>query len=327
MRILVTGANGFLGREIVRQAAEAGLSVRATDRQAACVQPGIEYAPADILEPESLVPLVRGISCVVHAAGLTPAAAGRKTEAASFTAVNATGTANVARAAAGAGVASFVLISSVSVYGSSGALIRNETHPCRPRGAYAESKLQSEERAREIAGASGMSMRILRLATLYGEGDAGNVARLLATIDRGRFMRLGSGSNRKSLLHREDAARACLAVMRDRGRGIEVFNVSAPPCTMREVVDGLAEALGKRPSRLAVPSSWLRVAAFLLSKGPLGRERGLAAMTEKWLADDAYDAGAFARRFGFRTSVGLSEGLRREADAYRADKEGRVVSK
>ena len=57
-----------------------------------------------------------------------------------------------------------------------------------------------------------MALTILRLATLYGEGDPGNVGRLMRTLDRGRFLWIGDGSNRESLLYRGDAARACMAV-------------------------------------------------------------------------------------------------------------------
>ena len=57
-----------------------------------------------------------------------------------------------------------------------------------------------------------MALTILRLATLYGEGDPGNVGRLMRTLDRGRFLWIGDGSNRKSLLYRGDAANACMAV-------------------------------------------------------------------------------------------------------------------
>jgi len=81
-----------------------------------------------------------------------------------------------------------------------------------PVGPYALSKYNAKLRAIEIARDSGMALTILRLATLYGEGDPGNVGRLLRTLDRGRFLWIGDGSNRKSLLHKGDAARACMAV-------------------------------------------------------------------------------------------------------------------
>ena len=84
----------------------------------------------------------------------------------------------------------------------------DENTPCNPVGPYALSKYNAELRAIEIARVSGMALAILRLATLYGEGNPGNVGRLMRALDRGRFLWIGDGSNRKSLLYRGDAARA-----------------------------------------------------------------------------------------------------------------------
>lgn len=169
----------------------------------------------------------------------------------------------------------------------------------------------------EIAQASDMALTILRLATLYGEGDPGNVARLMRSIDRGRFIWIGNGSNRKSLLHREDAARASLAVMQSPPSGVMVYNVSVSSCTMREVVEGLAGALGKRIPPFGIPAALVRGISSLLSLLPLSRLQILGAMAQKWLADDVYDSRKFAQAFNFQARVNLAEGLRREVAWYR----------
>jgi nucleoside-diphosphate-sugar epimerase len=162
-----------------------------------------------------------------------------------------------------------------------------------------------------------MDLTILRLATLYGEGDPGNVARLMRTIDRGSFIWIGNGSNRKSLLHREDAARACLAVIQNPASGVNIYNVSAASCTMREVVEGLAGALGKRIPSFGIPASLVRGISGLLPLLPLSRMQTWGATAKKWLADDVYDSRKFAQTFNFQTCVNLAEGLRREVAWYR----------
>jgi nucleoside-diphosphate-sugar epimerase len=318
MRLLITGANGFLGREIVRQMICSGLHVRATDKQDKSFFPDIDYSPADIVDSASFVSVVQSVDCVIHAAGLAHIFDKNKAAKALFKSVNEIGAANVAQVAADAGVRYFVLISSVSVYGGN----RNggaEDSGCYPQGPYAESKYQAEQRAIEIAKASGMALTILRLATLFGEGDPGNVARLMRTINRGRFIWIGNGSNRKSLLHREDAARACLAVVQNPASGVNIYNVSAPPYTMREIVDGLAGALGKRIPPFGIPASLVRGISGLFSILPVSRLQNLGAMAQKWLADDVYDASKFARVFSFQARVNLAEGLRREVAWYREE--------
>ncbi len=317
--VLVTGANGFLGSELVRQAANDGMRVRATGRREAPLISGIDYFCADVLDPESLRPAIDGVGTVIHAAGLAHVFDRSQAEDVRFEAVNATGTANVARTAAQAGVQHFILISSVAVYGDD-VSARDENSVCRPEGPYAKSKWEAEQRAIEIAGANGMRLTILRLATLYGEGDSGNVARLMRAIDRGRFVWVGDGSNRKSLIHREDAVRACMSVLNTSEAGINTYNVSAPPCTMRHVVEGLATALSRRLSRWHVPASvalWLAWMAGALTRGH-GRMGNLNPTLKKWLADDFYVASKFRQRFDFETHVALAEGLRREVAWYRS---------
>jgi len=277
-----------------------------------------DFQLADILNPSDLVPLMSGIHCVIHAAGLAHVFSSSKATAALFRAVNETGTLNVAEAAAQARVRHFVLISSVAVYGES-ASVREENSVCRPQGAYAESKWRAERHAIEIAKATGMRLTILRLATLYGEGDPGNVARLMRLIDRRRFVWIGDGSNRKSLIYREDAARACLTVLSVSGGAVDLYNVSAPPCTVRELVEGLASALSRRVPGWRIPASLAQGLTGLAAR--LSRDRGFLgdahASLQKWLTDDVYDSERFRQVSGFETKVELTEGLRREVAWYR----------
>ena len=162
-----------------------------------------------------------------------------------------------------------------------------------------------------------MALTILRLATLYGEGDPGNVGRLMRTLDRGRFLWIGDGSNRKSLLYKGDAARACLAVAARPATGVRVYNVSAPPCTMRDIVDGIADALGKKPLPGRIPASVAMSVGKVLSCFPYKRLSGLHATIQKWLAEDVYDTRRFEEAYGFQTKTNLEDGLKREVDWYK----------
>lgn len=317
IRILITGACGFLGSEIVRLAREGRICVRTTDKHKTSRFAMSTYVAADILDLGNLMPVMHGSESVIHTAGL--AHVFDKSEAAneSFKAVNEIGTANVARAAAQSGVRHLVLTSSVSVYGSPAAGTAEDL-PCRPDNPYAESKRQAEMHAIEIAKAYGMHLTILRLATLYGEGDPGNVARLMRAIDRKRFIWIGDGSNRKSLLHREDAARACVAGALAPSEGVDVFNVCGLPYTMASVVTGLASALGRSIPALKIPASFaLRLtglAANLTSRG--GRWSALHGTVKRWLEEDFYDGRKFQTKFNFYPRIALPEGLGREVRWY-----------
>ena len=313
--MLITGAAGFLGSEIVRQGTAAGLTICATDRRPFQTLAGSESHCADILDPASLAAAITGVDAVIHAAGLAHVFRDADALVSRFSAINEVGTANVAQASAHAGVRHLVLVSTVAVYGGSTPNY-DEDVPCHPVGPYAQSKWQAEQRAREIAQLAGMQLTILRLATLYGEGDPGNVARLIRSVDAGRFMWVGNGSNRKSLLHRDDAARACLAALHRSDGNVHVYNVAAAPYTMRQVVEGIAGVLGRRLPRLRVPQAAAVQLARAAAVGPR-RLHSLSATLQKWLADDIYDGSRFQQAYAYSPQVNLEEGLRREVTWYR----------
>lgn len=316
--ILVTGANGFLGSEIVSHLLAAGHSVRATGQKASCFRSDVEYVPADITQAPQLSAVASGTAAVVHAAGLAHVFHRAANLADRFIQINELGAENMARAAASAGVGHFILISSVSVYGPSTHGLCTEENPCRPEGAYAESKLNAERRVAALAQETGMAVTILRLATLYGEGDPGNVGRLMRSLDRGRFLWIGDGRNRKSLLYRGDAARACLAVLnKPPTSGVATYNVSAPPCTMREIVETLSTELGRRPLPVRVPAAVAVQLARLASLLPVSAFSRLPATIDKWLAEDIYDTHRIEQEIGFYPEITLDEGLRREVRWYR----------
>ena len=139
---------------------------------------------------------------------------------------------------------------------------------------------------------------------------------LVGTLDRGRFLWIGDGSNRESLLYKGDAARACMAAAERPASGINIYNVSAPACTMREIVDGIADALGKHPFPVQVPAPPALLLSRHLSRIPNRRMAGLHQTVKKWLAEDVYDTRRFEEAYGFQTKTSLEDGLKREVDWY-----------
>ena len=326
--VLLTGATGFLGRAVAAAFATSGVRIRATGRNRAIGRDNREFHPADLIS-DDLGALVRGTDYIVHAAGLAHQFGREAARARGFADANAVATERLLRAAIAAGTSRFVLISSISVYGSPADCPIRESAECRPVGPYAESKLAAEQTARELCTASGMPLTILRLATLYGRGDPGNVARLMRTIDGGRFIWIGNGTNHKSLLHRDDAARACvLAALCRTAAPVEIYNVSATSCQMRDVVNGLAAALKVRVPRWHVPASLVSTPLRWLSALGPARRRAVAATAtvEKWLRDDVVDGQRFQDAYGFRCQVGLTEGLHDEVAWYRGRASGGPTS-
>lgn len=317
--LLVTGAAGLLGAEIARQAAAAGFRCLAVDRRPPPEPAGGEAHAVDILVPGALDPLLEGVTAVIHAAGITPYTAPNAGEW-EFQHINVGGTVAVTRSVAAAGVPCLALVSSVSVYGGWSEGDCNEKTSCRPVGAYACSKLDAERAATDLVRDAATRLIILRLATLYG-GKTGNVRRLARWIARRRFFWIGDGTNRKSLIHFEDAARACLLAAtrggRATGSAAGIYNVSAPAVSMREVVAELVDALGLPLPAWSLPASLARTARAALGWIRLSGDRRLPGyrVLDRWLSRDVYDGARFAADYDFAPEITLHDGMVREAAA------------
>lgn len=322
-RLLLTGANGFLGSEIVRQCVKFSRSVRCVGRQ---TRPDLaDYYQVDLSTDPIPDAIFSGIDAVIHAAGLAHQFGRSATNEDAFDRINAVAVQRTIEAAANNGVAHFVLISSSGVYGPS-ASFPAEDSPCKPEGLYAISKRAGEEAAIAIARKTGIRLTIARLTTLYGANDCGNLSRLIRAIDRKRFIQIGAGSNRKNLLHKVDAASACLKLADADAGAIEIYNVGIDPVTIRQVVDEIVSALPtqrvpKIPAFLATIAA-ATLSALCLGKGPAAR---IHDSIKKWLRSDEFDTVKFREAFSFKPQMSLSAGIKDQVEFYRKDSQGSLA--
>lgn len=201
VRILVTGATGFIGREVARQLSAAGLRprlmVRRPTRAQLLADVGAEVVHGDLLVPDSLGPVVAGCEAIIHLGGrasFEPA----KVLAPTFVG----GTRALADAAEAAGTRRFVFGSSLLVHGPSHEAITRDSVPS-PTIDYGRVKLQME---RELASRSALSVASIRLPHVYGPGD-----QLFENVRRGVMMVPGRSDAPFSHLHVHDAARVLIA--------------------------------------------------------------------------------------------------------------------
>ncbi len=251
MKVLITGANGFVGREIVNELRRLNFNVIRVGRNRATtgdltLRESNEYFAADISNYKNLSPMekIGKVDAVIHAAGL--AHQFKNIDRKRFEAVNVRGTENVSELAVRLKARQFILISSTAVYGiknkgeKGGRKLAeieiNEEDECRPETAYAESKLEAEKAARRICEKNGIALTILRLAPVIGENNVGNAARLTEALDGNKFLWIGDGDNLKTLIYKKDAARACALVLTNKKGGTEIFNLAAEPIKMADFV-------------------------------------------------------------------------------------------
>lgn len=327
MRVLITGANGFVGRAIASELSSISSELLLLDRPGFSVETveaprGARAIGVDITNPKDLERLeIADVDVFIHAAGIAHQFGPVTKEL--FWKVNVEGTESSANMAARLNARHFILISSVSVYGTAaqGTKLRTEDTPCAPVGFYAESKLESEIVAKKICEQNGMALTILRLATVIGEGDAGNVSRLIRSIDRNRFLWIGSGENNKSLVYKQDVARACAVAAAEKTRGAEIFNVSAKPVAMRSIVNAIEGALGKKAFSMSIPPGLLR-AAFKINSTTLklNKVTRLGDTVEKWLSDETFSSDKIKEVYGFSAGTSMEEAIRREVEWYLKNK-------
>ncbi|MDQ3129708.1 MAG: NAD(P)-dependent oxidoreductase [Acidobacteriota bacterium] len=332
MKVLVTGASGFVGKVIVEELRRN--EVKVIELQSGRVEKGNNTTgnnyfenKADITNKDEVLELkkIGEIDAIVHAAGLAHQFKDVKKE--EFWSVNVEGTANILELGKLLKIKHFILISSVSVYGdvAENRFVLpgiNEDVECRPQDFYAESKLEAEKITSRKCEEKDVALTILRLATVIGEEDRGNFLRLIKAIDKRRFLWIGKGVNYKSLIHREDVAAAVCKLLFDKtseekNKTGEIFNVSAEPLQMKEIVEIISRALNKNVFGLSVNENILDYLLYFGSKKlKIKKLEKLRRTVEKWLANDAYSAQKIKREYQYEAKIKTDEAITREVKWY-----------
>ncbi len=206
MKVLVTGASGFVGSKLCPWLASGRHEVVACSRSRV-EQPGIFYVASPQLgRAADWSQALTGIDAVVHLAGLAAVDLTGNTSGieAEYQSVNVEATRALAKQAMGAGVKQFVFTSSLhAVAADSDERITEETEP-RPVSAYGRSKLAAEKALQEELRGSTCAWTILRPPLVYGLGNQGNFGLLLRLVKMGIPLPLASVRNRRSFLYIEN---------------------------------------------------------------------------------------------------------------------------
>jgi len=324
MKIIVTGATGFIGKEIVSELSGKNFKIYQIGNSNVKKQsPDAKFYKIDITKFENVCELkkLNEVDVVIHSAGLAHQFGNIKKER--FFKTNVEGTRNILELAVNLKVKHFVLISSTAVYGikkKTGTIVKSidESAACRPETFYAESKLEAERQALEICERNNINLTIFRLAPVIGEGNAGNVERLIKAIDKRQFVWIGKGQNYKSLIYKADVAKACGKILLKKKNGVEIFNLAAEPVLMRDFVAEAARNLDKKIFRFSIPPMLLEKFFQLNEKTlKIKKIRKISETIEKWLSDDVYSAGSFEREYDFKPETSISEALEKQILWYR----------
>lgn len=323
-RVLVTGATGSVGPAVVRAFTAAGWSVRvfaASAGEPGLLDPDVEMRVGDITDWPAVRAALEGVDAVVHMAALL-----HETSAPSasleYERTNVGGTAAVVRASREAGARRVVFFSTIAVYGDLAGSVADESTPPHPNTVYSQTKLAGEKLALQATAPDGTSLgTVLRVAAAYGPRIKGNYRRLVLALARHRFLPVGRGLNRRTLIFDKDLATAALLALEHPDAGGKIYNVSDGQVHMiREVVRAACDALGRRPPRAYVPVPVASIGCrFAETMGrlidvrpPLNRET-----VRKYTEDMAVASRRIQDELGFRPAYDLAAGWRATVEALR----------
>ncbi len=249
--ILVTGASGYLGSHIVRRLVDAGRLTRAMVRSKVYAQKegrlrglDIEWAEADVTQPESLSMAIRGVEAVIHTVAIAIEKGGRRYED-----INYQGTVNVVDAAKAAGVRRFVYISQLGA---------NASLPYR--------FLASKGRAEDYVKASGLDWTAFQPSVIWGPEDefANSFARLIPLTPL-IFPIVGDENARFQPVWVEDVASCVVQSLDDPDTIGQVFQLGGPEVlTLEEIERRTLQALGAKRIMIRFPMPLLRLFVALM---------------------------------------------------------------
>jgi nucleoside-diphosphate-sugar epimerase len=309
-RVLVTGATGFVGREVCARLAARGVAVRAAVRT-----PGSgaadEVRVGEIDDSTDWRAALEGVDAVIHlAARVHMMGAAEQAQIAEYRRVNVGGTESLARQAAAAEVRRLVYASSIKVNGEGTHDVPyRPTDPPHPVDAYGISKWEAEEALWRVCAASGLEGVVVRPPLVYGPGVRANFLQLLKLVERGIPLPLGAVKNRRSLVFVGNLADALIRAAEHPAAAGRTYLVSdGAALSTADLVRGIATALA-RPARLVpIPPALLRLG---------GRVAGRGDVVERLCGSLEVDSAALASELGWTPPVAPLEGLRLTAEWFR----------
>lgn len=306
MKILVTGANGFIGRELCTHLRARGFEVVAVVRQPTD-EPGEVVCESD----GSWSLALAGCDTVVHLAGRAHVTHDQEPDPLqTFRASNVAPTLLLAQRAVSAGVRRLVFMSSIKVLGETtapGCRFKPDDLPS-PQDAYAASKWEAEQQLAQHAAHTGLEVVVIRPPLVYGPGVKGNFASLIRWVTRATPLPLGAVRNSRSLIGLSNLVEfttLCADINASPNAAGEVFLVSdGEDISTTELLRRVATAYGHSSRLLPVPAWLLRGAARLV---------GRSAQADRLLGSLLIDDSKAREVLGWTPPVNIDEQLRRMA--------------
>ena len=307
--VAILGGGGFIGERLAGSLCSIGWDVRVVDVRGRSGGHG-SYRHADVRDRRALATALAGSDVVYSLAAVHRDDARPVTL---YDEVNVAGAANVCGVCRELEIDRLIFTSSAAVYGLAGPHSSEDTG-AEPFSAYGRSKLRAEQVYREWQGEAPerRSLVIVRPTVVFGEGNSGNVYKLLHQIMARRFVMVGSGRNRKSMAYVGNVS-AFLVHVLGLGAGTHLFNYAdGPDLSMEELVQTILMALGRRPvigTRIPYAIGYLGGVACDVLAAVTRRRFPISAVRIKKFCSTTTFSAERVLAIGFCPPIGLREAL------------------
>jgi nucleoside-diphosphate-sugar epimerase len=271
MRILITGANGFVGKSLCDELFQQGFSVRAGVRSANSAIETVETVIIGAIDGETdWSNALQYIDLVIHLAARVHVMADDAVDPLEeYRKVNTLGTLNLAQQAVEQGVKRFIFLSSIKVNGEHTELDKpfNENDIPNPQDNYGLSKHEAEQGLFLIAQKTEMDIVVIRPPLIYGPGVKANFASMVNVVKRGIPLPFGAIYNKRSVVYMGNLVSLILRCIDHSAAANQVFLVSdGCDVSTTELLRACATAFGVKARLISIPKSWMQSGASLLGK-------------------------------------------------------------
>lgn len=320
MKILVTGATGFVGSNIIEALLKQGHQVKALVRKTSNIkrleQKNVEVIYGDILKPETLVAATKDIDTIIHAAGVLGEF---HTTLDTLRLIHVEGARKLLESARDNKVNRFILISTIAAVGAVKYIADEKATP-EPKTPYDKAKCEGEKLVKQFCRKEKIDYTIIRPGFVYGSYGMGKKAKLFQLIQNQNFFIIGDGRNLVSFVYAENLAQGILLALNNSKAINNTYIISdRRPYEMNEFINTIAYQLNVRkplhiPKLIAyIISIILELIALINKKEPLLSRERINNLTSSF----GFSIKKAQQELAYNPKIDLEEGIAKTIAWYR----------
>ena len=270
---LVTGGNSFIGKHLVNELIRRNVNVFVFIRNIKIIPDEwigkVNVIEGDLIDNNSILNIGDKFDAVFHLAAYVHKTPKSDDEKEYVYAVNVEGTRNLLEVLSDS-VNNIVFFSSVSVYGNGMGRDIDEMASTNPTTLYGKTKLSAEQLVIDYGNKHKIKTTILRLPLVYGPGNKGNIYNMIKAIDNRRFVMMGRGINKRSLVYAGNVVEAAIEVLDKEVSDGKVYLITdGIDYTVRDLYRLISKGLGRNPLPFYIP---MGIARMLAIAGDIGKK-------------------------------------------------------